>query len=101
MLLVILFTKGNNRMNTHEETELANEAKASTEGEMLSQYTIHITKDQAQALHSQLVARREVGVRCSFSDLIRELIDTGFEGLKENTNTTRSMRGKRTQVRPL
>ena len=87
-------------MSTHEETELVNEAKASAEGETLSQYTIHITKDQAQAIHSQLVSRREVGVRCSFSDLIRELIDTGFEGLKENTNTTRSMRGKKVQVKP-
>ena len=88
-------------MRTEQETDLVNEAKASTEGEALSQYTIHITRDQAQAIHEQLVRRREVGARCSFSDLIRELIDTGFQHVMESTDTIRSMRGKRVQVKPV
>jgi hypothetical protein len=88
-------------MTTEQETDLINEAKASTEGEVLSQYTIHITKDQAQAIHEQLIRRREVGARCSFSDLIRELIDTGFQHIMESTDTIRSMRGKRVQVKPV
>jgi hypothetical protein len=88
-------------MTTEQETDLINEAKASTEGEALSQYTIHITRDQAQAIHSQLLRRREVGARCSFSDLIRELIDTGFHSIMESTDTIRSMRVKRIQVKPV
>jgi hypothetical protein len=87
-------------MTKEQETDLINEAKASAEGEALSQYTIHITRDQAQAIHGQLVRRREVGARCSFSDLIRELIDTGFQHVMESTDTIRTMRGKRVQVKP-
>lgn len=85
-------------MENITETDLINEAKASVEGETLSQYTIHITKDQAQAIHSQLLRRREVGSRVSFSDLVRELIDTGFQGVAETTETLCSMRGKGRKV---
>lgn len=81
-------------MYTNNADDIINEAKANSEGETLSQYTVHITKDQAQAIQKQADLRKEVGIRCSFSDVIRELIDVGFASTAETTETLRSMRGK-------
>lgn len=83
----------------NEITEIENEAKAASEGLSLSQYTIHITREQAEAIRVQLIARRQLGGRVSFSDIVRELIDTGYQGVAETTDALLSMRGKGRRVR--
>ena len=84
-------------MDTIEAEELENEIKASMEGSALTQYTVYITTDQAQAIHAQIQARRELGMRCSFSDLIRDMVDSGFQNVVDTTETLKSMRAKRVQ----
>jgi hypothetical protein len=81
-------------MDTNNVDDIINEAKANSEGETLSQYTVHITKDQASAIQKQVDLRRDVGIRCSFSEVLRELVDVGFAATAETTETLRSMRGK-------
>ena len=81
-------------MNTNNVDEIINEAKANSVGETLSQYTVYITQDQAVAIQKQADLRKEVGIRCSFSEVIRELVDVGFASLATTTETLRSMRGK-------
>lgn len=76
--------------------DIENEAKSSVLGDELEQYTIYITRDQARFISDQTQKRRALGIRSiSFSEVVRELIDSGFTGVVKTTEALQSMRGPR------
>jgi hypothetical protein len=79
-----------------DHIDITNEAKSSVLGDELEQYTIHITRDQAHFINEQTKKRRALGIRgISFSELVRELIDSGFTDVVKTTEALQSMRGPR------
>jgi hypothetical protein len=87
--LVILYPK-EDKMNS---TDIENEAKASVTGDMLGQYSVYLTNDQAFFIQEQAKKRRDIGFRTSFSDVVRELILAGHQAVLQTTTTLQSMKG--------
>ena len=52
--------------------EIENELKAEGLREILTQYSVYLTADQATAIEDQIKKRRNAGFSVSFSSIIRE-----------------------------
>lgn len=73
-------------------TELQNSSIAEGIGDKLVQFSVYLTADQAQWVQKQVKERNNSNHKTSFSIIIRECIDNGFQQTQEDTNTLVSMR---------
>ena len=72
--------------------EIENELKAEGLREILTQYSVYLTAEQATAIDEQIKRRRNSGFSVSFSSIIREALESGFSSVCEDTEALTSMK---------
>jgi hypothetical protein len=72
--------------------EIENELKAEGLREILTQYSVYLTSEQATAIDEQVKRRRNAGFSVSFSSIIREALESGFSSVSADTETLESMK---------
>ena len=80
-----------------EIEDLENRIKEDEIRQCLHQFSLYLTTDQANWVQEQIRKREELRIKTSFSVIVRECIDNGFESTNDDTNALVSMR-RRSQI---
>ena len=81
---------GTNKMKEIEDLE--NRIKEDEIRQCLHQFSLYLTTDQANWIQEQIRKREELRIKTSFSNIVRECIDNGFQAVSSDTDALTSMR---------